>query len=216
MRLLIAIGILLTAILLFGCIGSSNTESEKSSTENGETSDTGGTADTSGTSGTSESGRSGIGGFNMEVAQKCVVKDKKSGATIIYYLDGKGNMRMETSYQGVNMITIVKDKVAYVKTTEDMKESLFKGCDWLSQSAENKNKISGAQGDIDVDLKAMSEAVSLYEITCTPQAFDNSLLATSGEVCDMDKIIEEATKNPCASLTDPEQRAACEQAMANQ
>ncbi len=228
MRAILAIGILLAAILLFGCVGGSNNQGVNTSTGGQQgtgTSGQGGTGGTSGTGGSSSGGTggstggtggTGVAGFDAAIAQKCTVKDRTTGDTTTYYVDGVGNMRVEALVLGKPIVTIVKDKILYTQATSDMQSSpMFKDCEWLSIDSSKTDTTSAGQTDnVNTDLGTMVDTAAKYEVVCTPQIVGSSLVTPSGKICDLTEILNQATQNPCASITDLQQRADCEKAMA--
>lgn len=227
---IMAIGIVLATILLLGCVGGgaenqgANAGASGTGGNTGTGTGTGGTGSNAGTgsagaggSGTSEAGTGGFAGFNPSISQKCTVKDKSTSETTTYYTDGLGNMRIEATSMGKSVVVIVRDKIVYTQATAEMKDSpMFKDCTWLSIDTSKEQGTAGSAESVNTDLQGMVEAATKYEVACAPQVADTAMFRPTGKVCDLMEMMRQATQNPCASITDLQQRAACEQAMAGQ
>ncbi|MCX8200128.1 MAG: hypothetical protein N3G76_01530 [Candidatus Micrarchaeota archaeon] len=211
-KAILLMGIVLAALLLFGCIGGGDTGSQ--ATGSGKQSGDTGTnsLDTKPQGG--QQSEKGSSAFNPSVPQKCTVKDRTTGDVSMYYTDGKGNIRAEVQAGSKKMVAIVKGDTLYTQATSEMRQGIMQDCDWFSFKTGGKSTDEMETLKINTDVKAMAEAAARFDVSCTPLLPDDTLLSTPGKVCDLEKMINEARSNPCASITDVQERAECEKAIA--
>jgi len=159
--------------------------------------------------------------MKLGVPIKCTItynypKEGASGTVTEYILNG--NVRVEsqakTSAGTSFTIAVVKKDGTYLGTTPEMKTegSVYANCDWLFYPT-GEEKKTGYEINEEETAGAMYESLGYeYTVHCEPAMFGEEKFATPGNVCNM----KEMMSNVCASITDLDARAQCEQAMGGQ
>lgn len=138
----------------------------------------------------------------------CVISEGPLNTTT--YIQGT-NVRYETPISGTNetQILISKGNTMYMKSMGDQQSGApFENCTWLIFTGKN---IESNAAIFEIASEELSKMPN-----CKPTTIDAAMFEITGKVCDMNKIIQQEAKNfNCSTLTDPEEKTACEAYMAS-
>jgi len=141
---------------------------------------------------------------------------KQEGVIKIHGASYRYDVEVEDESGSMSTVMVIKNDKVYMDAGLLLDAmGMESECDWIVEDQDEED-YGASGGDLGTSVSDYGWAETpAGELSCGFGTFSDSVFDTPGKICTTDEVIEDmmAATDPCASITDPAQQAACYQAI---